>query len=877
MLASEPQKTHKLHKRLPLSVLLFLFCGFCGSKNFYKKPLIYCPTINFLAMKNSTLIIAFFLPLIVIAQPEENILSNEYFQLLGQHYTPSSRWAAFEESRLEMLESFGPVLLPDWESLGPNTLDTLAGRMLCITFDPTDSDILFAGSGSGGLWKSMDGGDHWASLTDALPSMHVSAVAVNPMNNQEILIGTGVGKIQTNTLQPGVGVLKSTDGGVTWNPTGYQHPLSAIESVYELIWDESLPGKVLLAATNGLYESLDNGETWQPLLPNVRIYDIAINKDNPQIIFVGVQNQGIRRSTDGGESWTTLSSGVPSGSQVSRTNLAICESQPEIIYASLVDANGFGTLGLYKSINGGDSWVKINNAPAVHCQPSNASSCSGWLFSTIGVSPSNPDLIMLGGVQFWRSDDGGESWTWLDYASNGSTGGNAGLTYVDHWDIKFDPEDDSTVYVCSDGGVQKSTDNGQYWVRKSNGLVNAQVYSIATQADDPDFMIGGFHDHGLQRLIHTDGNTTWTRWSLNDGISTVIDHSNPNILYGNIQYGPPRKSLTKGSSHVNTLTITNGINESGPWITPLLQDPRYSNHLYTSSNNYLYKTTNSGSSWQIIHTLPGIQHLAINPLHPDTVYAHTFTNAGNWQFWRSYDAGDSWQQNAHPSIPSWGVTALVCSPHDPGTLYATRNSSIGNPDHVRISVDNGNTWYDITNNLPDIKVFDILVSPLSPNHIYLGTALGVYVSIDGGLTWCEWNNNLPLIETYDVDFSPADSTIRIATMGRGVWKAPALLPEVDHVDEQRRWAEQVNFKTYPNPATEQVTASFFLSRQANTRMELLDVRGQVIRSEQMTLSQGEQVLNFPLKDGRGKVLAPGIYFLRLGLDGKGLSRKIIVQ
>lgn len=828
-------------------------------------------------MKNLTIILFCLLQGILFAQPEENANSNEYDQILGKTYTQTARWQAFERSRLATLENPNPVPMPAWETLGPNTLDTLSGRMICLTFDPTDSDILYAGAGSGGLWKSTNGGDSWFPLTDVLPSMHVSAIAVNPQNTQEILIGTGIGKVLTTTLQPGVGVLKSTDGGLTWNPTSYQYPISAVESSYELIWDESLSGKVLLAATNGLYESTDGGDNWTALLPNVRIYDIEINKQNPQIIYVGVLNQGVRRSTNGGQSWTTLNNGIPSGSSVFRSNLAICDSQPDILYASLVSSTGFGAIGLYKTTNGGDTWIRLTNAPSVQCQPNNPANCAGWLFNTVGVSPDNPDLVMMGGVQFWRSTNGGQTWTWQDYLSNGSGGGNIGLTYVDHWDIEFDPENASTVYVCSDGGVQKSTNSGQFWVRKSMGLINAQVYSTATQLDDRDFMIGGFHDHGLQRLFNTNENTTWTRWSQNDGIATVISHDNPNVLYGNIQNGTPYKSTTQGSSTLTTFPIANGINEPSSWITPLLQDPRFGLQLYTSSNNFIYKTTNGGNLWQTIHNLAGNKHLAINHLNPDTVYAHTFTNAGTWQLWRSHDAGTNWSQINHTSIPSWGVTAIEGSPHDALTLYATRNSANPNNDHVKVSYDNGATWTNITNNLPDIKVFDILVSPLTPNHIYLGTALGVYVSTDAGDTWEEWNSGMPIIETYDVDYSPADSTIRIATMGRGIWKSPALLPESVSTDDWAEWAAAIDFQVYPNPSSGRVRARFNLPENGAVLLELLDVRGQAIQTQKQEMFAGQQEIELAIANGINQPLPSGIYFLRLVTNGKAMSRKIVVE
>ena len=792
-----------------------------------------------------------------------------------QTYNENKRWDIFKKSQAKMLLNEGPAFTPVWESIGPNTIDTLAGRMLCLDFHPNNSDILFAGAGAGGLWKSENGGASWVALTDDLPSMRVSAVAVNPNNPDEILIGTGIGQVLSTALQPGVGVLKSTDGGTTWEVTSFSFNLTDIVSTYKIVYDPFIENKVYLAATNGFFISTDGGDNWTSTNPN-RIYDIEIHPTTEGTIYIGTQLVGVQRSTNGGLTWTTLTNGIPSGSTIFRTDIAICQNSPDFLVAKMVSNGTFNTAGIYKTSDGGNSWITVPNAPDVACQPSNPNACTGWLFNTIGIAPDDPDKIFLGGVQFWYTHDGGTNWVWKDYLSNGSgTGqGNVNLVYVDHWDIDFDFSNSGRMYVCCDGGVIRSDDYGLTWTRMSNDLVNAMAYSSATHPANPDFMIAGIHDHGLQRWVGDNNNLTWTRWSFNDGISTLIDHQHSGVIYGNTQNGPVIKSFSNGSSVTTSLLVTNGIQESGPWISPLIMNHENTNILYTATGTRIYKTTNGASSWSVSANIPNVQTMEISKQNPDIIYAHAYNpfSPGGVFFYRSENGGANWNSNSNNTIPEWGTTSITSDPHQEGKIYATFNNP-GNSNHIKVSDDHGDTWTNINNDFPDIKVNDILVSPYQQNHLFLATDLGVYFSNNSGENWCPFNNNLPRIYSMDLHISEADSTLRVATYGRGIWKTglKELLTSSDNINLTDN---QPSINVFPNPVKEVINIQIANPFPVSINADLYDQQG---RKVMHLFGQSDRVTTFQKIIPIDFSLTPGIYYCRILIGKYTYHKKLIVK
>ncbi len=792
----------------------------------------------------------------------------------------SGRLQQQRNSRSALLKGdFAPAA--DWESLGPNTIDSYGGRMLSHAFDPTNSRILWAGSAAGGLWRSTNGGDYWEPMTDDLPSVGVSSIAINPDDRDMMLMGTGEGYGNFQYFRNGIGVLKSTDRGLSWQPTSFNFLQSQSVATFAMLWDPVNTANVYLAATNGVWVSRDEGATWQQKL-STRATALVLNKLDPAILYAAIQGDGVYKSTDNGESWTRKSAGLADGTRIGFSALAICDSQPDILYMTIVNPQTSGIEGLYVTDDGADSWSDIRDTPEFFCQPvqTGSSQCQGWYNNIVAIAPDDPNLVFAGGITFWRSDDGGGHWTQHDGWAVNFVGDHEGFTYVDQHSIGFDPEDPATIYVFNDGGVSKSTDRGLSWERKNNNLVTGQFYALASAPNEAEFVIGGFQDHGLQRAELSGGNLLWTNWQVGDGTRVIIDHSDRSVIYGDLQFGNHQKSMIAGKFRSNTFAINNGIGESGPWVSALAMHPRNAEILFTASTQKIYKTSNGGLDWRSVAPIANCFHLGFDQIDPTIVYAYVYNPSSSaHSFWRSNDEGETWRQTNNS--PGWRATDLEADPTRAGILYVTRNSFFPNNPHILRSDDYGETWTDISGDFPDIGCNAIAVNPRNTQHLYLATDLGVFVSLNGGQNWTEFNDGLPNVYSLDIHYHRHDNSLRVGTYGRGAWKTPAVDPTavVSVGASALINADSPVFELLeiaPNPTRSACTLRLRLKLKTELTLRIYNDLGQrvadVLRRE---LSAGVHRLEWDGRDDYGKPAASGRYYLRV-LAG-GMSQALPLQ
>ena len=782
------------------------------------------------------------------AQMEEDPMEREKsFRALRQYEdgTVPEVWEAFTKIRKNNAQGTRSIPLAHWESLGPDGLDSLNGRMTCMAINPVNTNHIIAGSASGGIWKSINGGDSWFSLSDDLPSLRISCIAINPSDTNHILVGTGF--FFFNDVTPGIGILESQDGGKTWIENSFQYPVNNIVSVSKIIFDPKDNRYVFMASNNGVWLSDDTGKTWLKTL-NGTFSDLDINPADPAVVYASYHKNGIYKSIDHGKNWTKLGNGLPTS--VHRITVDVSKSHPNILFAAIVNPNDFSFTGLYKSRNAGATWAKMSNVPEHMCV---SIACQGWFVNQFAVSPVDTNYLFLGGHRFFVSSNGGQNWQQKDYYTAPQSGPFTGITYVDIFDIGFDPSKPEIVYTLGDGGVFKSFNHGKFWHKKNHGLSTSLIYQISSCAADSTKMIMGTQDLGLYYLDHTNGNLRWKMWMLGDGADVAYDPNNPKLVYGDALFGDHRKNANIAEGVGFTTKFNTGItgSNSTPFHFVLTHHPVESKVLYTANDTKIFKTTD-GLSWKSIANIANVQSMAISPVDPETVYAYSYlSNASVHNFYRSTDGGKTWFT---AMSPGWRVTDLEADPVNYGVIYATRNSSNPGNAHLYKSTDHGNTWISIKNDLPDVPTSCVTVNPYDNKTLYVGTDLGVFISEDGGDSWTEYNDNLPPYYVTDMHFHKQDTTLRIATWGRGVWKTKSNPNHTTAIVEDK--LQNLSIQVYPNPFNDEL----LIKAEELTKIKEINVLnqlGQRVSKVSHVTNQQDPIIIATHK------WQPGLYFVEL--------------
>ncbi|RLC28065.1 MAG: glycosyl hydrolase, partial [Deltaproteobacteria bacterium] len=455
-----------------------------------------------------------------------------------------------------------------WTTLGPDYSSNVTGhwspgigRINVITLEPGNPQTIYIGAPSGGLWKTTDEGANWVSLTDNQPVLGVSAIAINPTNTDVIYIGTGDKDANNNYS---IGILKSTDGGTTWNTTGLDWTIYQNRSIAKLLIDPNDNNTIFAATSAGLFKTTDAGETWNQLL-NGNIDDLEFKPGDASTIYAITTR--FYKSTNGGDNFTEITD-VPHSS---RAQIAVTEDNPDYVYFFSSSS------GIYRSENSGDSFTFRSNQPT----PGNQS----WYDLAFAVSHENAEEVHLGEFNTWRSTNGAQSWT---LTTDWTWGNTIGYTHCDIHEMVFFG---GTLYVGSDGLISKSTDQGNTWTDLTEGIGIRQFYRIGTSKNDPYKIMGGSQDNGTS-VYTTD---YWHEWLGADGMECVINYDNSNIVYGTSQNGNFYKSTNGGNFGNVSISQPGG----GNWITPFVIHPTDPETLFVGSSEVM-KTTNGMSSWTTI-------------------------------------------------------------------------------------------------------------------------------------------------------------------------------------------------------------------------------------------------------------------------------------
>jgi len=696
--------------------------------------------------------------------------------------------AAWEQSR-RMVHSDAAIdrSIAPWSLLGPSNI---GGRTLCLALHPDDPDIIFAGSASGGLWKSTSGGvgaDAWDYVETGFPVLGVSTIAINPDDPDVIYIGTGevywyqasTGGEVIRTLRGsyGLGILKTTDGGQTWAASldWSYHETRGVWMIAIHPFDSS----ILFAATSeGVYRSTDAGVDWTLVHDVIMATDVRIHPADPDIVFVasgnfGSTGHGIYRTTNGGTTWTKLSTGLP-GSWSGKTQLAIAATDPGRICASIADT--YNGRGLYRSTDTGDSWTQVNARDYPKYQ--------GWFSHYVLVSPFDADDLFVGGIEIWGSTDGGvnldkrSDWREAYYGTPPPEGpiGGPHYAHADHHFAVWHPTDPDTVFFASDGGVFKTTDGGYTFQSLIGGYTTTQFYNgFSSSATDPNRAIGGMQDNFS--AIY-DGDKAWRRVIGGDGSWTAVNSLDDEIMYGSAQYLFLVRSPNGGQDWTNISPPEQGDDETA-FIAPFVLSPSNPEILYAGRSR-IYRSTNEGADWLATnggaHVDPAgnpVLSLAVSKTNPGIAYAGTPPIHSRAHVFRTLNGGATWE-DVTGSLPDRYPSDLAVDPTDAAVVYVTFMGF--GTSHVFRSEDAGQSWQDIGQGLPDIPTSAVEVDPSYPEVIYAGTDLGVFVSVDSGQSWHSFMRGMPTAMINDLEVFAPDRLIRAATHGNGVFQRELIDP-----------------------------------------------------------------------------------------------------
>lgn len=661
----------------------------------------------------------------------------------------------------------------DWESLGLETWTTTSygpgnGRINCIHPDPDDPDILYVGTPSGGLWRSNDTGANWTALTDKLPTLGVSAIAVDHSNSDVIYIATGD---SDGNDTYGIGVLKSSDAGETWNSTGLAWNIQDNIRSHRLLMHPENNLMLLAATTDGLYKTINGGLTWQQVLSGL-VYDIEFKPNDPNVVYA--TKDRFYKSDNGGDSFSPINGQLPNASQVDRMAIAVTAAEPDYVYCLVADDFYSAFSGLYRSVDGGSNWELRSDSPNILSSNENGNSLGGqaWYDMEIAVSQTEADRIITGGVNLWESNDGGQNW---GLNSHWYYEGGMSPNYV-HADIHHLEFEGDLLYCGSDGGIFRSEDAGGSFDDLSAGLVISQFYGFDVNDSDDSMILGGTQDNGTNLL---EGGS-WTHALGADGMNALIDPEDDQIMYACSQNGAIHKSINGGATFNWS---SSGITEDGAWVTPYIMSPVNNDVLFAGYTN-VWRSNNGAGTWSPISTdiNQQLRSLAMGTNSPNTIYTASYTD-----IFRTTNGGGQWD-NVSAGLPNEAITSIVAHPLDGQVVWITF-SGFGAGEKVYKSITGGDTWVNISGNLPNIPINCIALDPQNEDGIYIGTDGGIYYINNVLANWETFSDGLPNVIVNQIEVHAGSGNIFAATHGRGVWQSPPWTPGSE--------APQVDFDWFP--------------------------------------------------------------------------------
>ncbi len=759
-------------------------------------------------------------------------------------------------------------VVDNWRVLGPYGMKDdqssakYTGRILDVEVDNTSS--IRVATATGGLWG------YWGAfplpLSDDLNTLAIGSFDTHPNDNNIILVGTGEYYTGSPSYQKvGTGLWRTSNGGNTWG----QVTMSPTPQGFSRIrYSRQNPNIVHAATVDGYYRSTNGGSNWTRVFTNSFCFDLAIDPSNNNYIYV-TYNGGMKRSTDAGASFFNIGtngSGFPQ-SEVGRISITVCQANPTTLYTGVELDSNDAMLGVFKSTNFGANWTNVS-------PDSNVLGGQGNYDNVIAACPTNSNIVLFGGIRMWRTTDGGQNWV-----RNLSP-----EIHADQHAIVW--KNGNEVYAGNDGGLCYSTNAGLNWVSNTNIFPVTQFVNLSVGDNNTNIMAGGSRDNGM--CVTTNGGLTWTQTLAGDGSGVAIDPLNANRIFmtsGAYSGAFAWKRFTSTNFGMNWTEVTDPVFDPAKTAyTKMRCDRNVPARFYTNLGPHIYRTSNNGASWSKLNAAAfpdssilnfsvsqngGLVYVCLNATPPV---------AGTKL--RVFDNG-VWQERSSGLPSGQNVRMVGVHPYNVNDVFAVMNG-VGTPTQkIYKSTNQGVTWTNITGNIPDIPLSDIVVHPSNDNKLYLGTQLGCYRSTNGGTNWHRWNNGMPdatvITELSYIDSANAGKFyIVAATYGRGI-----IIREASGDDPNGIQPISGNIpasysldQNYPNPFNPVTNIKFGIPKAGNVKLVIYDLSGrEVSRLVDQSLNAGYYNADFNAVN-----LASGVYFYRLeAKDFTDVKKMILVK
>jgi gliding motility-associated-like protein len=658
-------------------------------------------------------------------------------------------------------KEFGPIFTPTNNTGQINGM----GRLNAVAIHPKDTNIIFGGACAGGIWKTTNGGLTWSVYSDSLPTLGVSSIAFDPINPDTMYIGTGD---RDAGDAAGFGVFKSTNGGKTWvmSNSGMGN-----RTVGRLIVSPRNPSIVLAATSNGVYRSTNYGSTWTLISTATGNFKDIIFKPNNHNVVYATRDGFLFRSTDNGVSFSSINTGLPTTS-VSRGVIDVNENMPNLVYFWL--ANGSVNRGFYLSRDSGTTFRTQSTTPNLHDYSTNGSGTGGqaWYDKDMVTDPSNPAIIYVGGVNIFRSNDTGRTWTIAGYWVN--------KIHADQHEL-ISCARTKRIFSANDGGLYFTRDRGVNWIPVKSGLAVAQIYKMDCSRTQKDILINGYQDNGTGNF-----NKGWFTTRGGDGMDCAIDQTDNRYSYGELYYGSIFRVFGVNTQATIAANGTNGINEDGAWVTPLTLREGSGNTMYVGYKNIWRSNNirNNPPTWtRISNNLGGTNTSNFNKVESNIANSDIlYAGRSNGTLYRSDDINattPTWTSITQPI--SGVVNAIETDPKIQNAVY------IGIGTRVYRSLNRGGTWTQVASNLSHNVNCILLDTSNSKKGIYVGTNGGGIWYTDTTINfWKYYAKGLPhsvrvtdIKLYYDNSKQCKNHILYASTYNRGNWFGPVLNDGVD--------------------------------------------------------------------------------------------------